>query len=202
MRVAGVLSAVVCAFGVFASSAHSQSTAPRHSGVWLSFGMGAGGLSCFSCSEPDGTNWPGVGGGGFFAVGGTVSRRLLVGGEITVGFRLNIDEPIPGGTAPQAGVNLISAIAQYYPTSRGFHVVAGPALGVASITGGGNLIEAPGYGVLLGAGYDLRIARNYAITLSVRLGQMLSDGATGDDPINTVPDKPQLWYMGTAITRF
>jgi hypothetical protein len=189
----------VCAF---ATAANAQTAVPRHSGFWISLGLGGGGLSCWTCEEHDGTNWPGAGGGGYLALGGTVSPKLLVGAEWTTGFIFNIDEPSENGVAPQAGINLLSAIVQFYPIARGFHLVAGPALGVASITGGGHLIEAPGMGVLLGLGYDLRIARKYAITPAVRFGQLFSDGASGDDPLDTVPDKPQLWYMGVAITRF
>jgi hypothetical protein len=194
--------AAAIVFAVGASDAAAQTADSRHSGFWISFGMGGSGLSCLRCEEHDGTNWPGAGGGGYLALGGTVSAKLLIGAEVTVGFIFDIDEPNADGVAPQAGVNLISAIVQYYPTRSGLHVVAGPAIGNASITGGGHLIEAPGFGVLLGVGYDLRIARKYAITPAVRLGQLLSDGASGDDPLDRVPDKPQLWYMGVAITRF
>jgi hypothetical protein len=173
----------------------------KHGGFWLSGGLGGSGLSCLSCDQPRNNRWSGAGGGGYLAAGGTVTRNLLLGGEITAGFRFDIAEPGANGVAPQATVTLLSAIVVFYPRERGFHILGGPAVGVASITGGGRLIEAPGFGLLLGAGYDLAIGRGFAITPAIRYGQMLSSGTLAPDPRENVPDKPQLFFMGVGITK-
>ena len=199
--VVALLYATSIAAGCSASSAHAQ-TRQSHRGFWVSGGLGGGGLSCLSCDEPGDSRWSGAGGGGYLAAGGTVRRNLLLGGEVTAGFRFDIAEPAPNGVAPQATVTTVSAIAMFYPRTRGLYVLAGPAVGVASITGGGRLIEAPGFGLLLGAGYDLVVGRGFAITPAIRYGQLLSGGAAAPDPRENVPDKAQLFVMGLGITKF
>ena len=198
---------VVCAlcsmFVAFHSQALAQADGSHRQGFWISGGLGGSGFSCASCESPHGSRWSGAGGSGLVALGGTPRRNLLIGGELLTGFQTNNPPTGNSTVGPQLTVLLLAGTARFYPFSRaGLSLAGGAGVGVSSITGGGRLIESPGVGALLGAGYDLKIGRSLALTPWVRLAQMISEATVGDDPFDTVPKNPQLWAMGVALTKF
>ena len=134
------------------SMAAAQDTAP-HSGFWLSGGIGVGTTD----SDTDDDTGP----AGYLRMGGTTSERVLLGGEF-VGMSRDV-----GGATISQGNATFSAF--YYPASPGgFFAKAG--LGFASATvsediGPGTFTtDESGFGMTLGAGYDIRIGRNLFLT--------------------------------------
>ena len=148
----------------FHSQALAQADGSHRQGFWISGGLGGSGFSCASCESPDGSRWSGAGGAGFVAIGRTVRRNLLIGAEVFTGFQTNNPPTGNEEVGPQLTFLLLAGTARFYPFSRiGLSIAGGAGVGVSSITGGGRLIESPGVGVLLGAGYDLKIGRSFAL---------------------------------------
>jgi len=121
-------------------------------GFWIGFGLGFGslGLSCNGCSSINRES----GVSGFLKMGGTVSDKLLLGGESN-GWTKDI-----GGTRVTAG-NL-SFTAYYYPAPASGLFLRG-GLGFASYQEQGES-GAVGFGLTFGAGYDIRVGTNMSIT--------------------------------------
>jgi hypothetical protein len=155
------LSAVSClAFPSIASAAHPQE---RH-GFWIGFGFG-GGSAKATCSDgcAGGNRETGV--VGYVKLGGTLNQRVLLGGEVNV------------WTKQQEGVTVnfystTATITLYPQPSSGFFLRGG--IGASSVDT--EIIEnstkftadlGTGLGVLVGAGYDVRVGRNISITPTV-----------------------------------
>jgi len=140
----------VAAFSVV-GTARAQ-TAPARDGFWMSGGLGYGSLGCDNCGSREG----GISGG--VSVGGTITPRFLLGAGAS------------GWTKSDQGasltVGLVDARVRFYPvTAGGFFLTGGMGLGTvtASIPGFGSHTE-EGLGMILGMGYDVRMARNISLT--------------------------------------
>ncbi|NOT06667.1 MAG: hypothetical protein HOP28_00520 [Gemmatimonadales bacterium] len=143
------------AAAVFASTtaqAQSESRPQTRNGFWIGFGLGYGSLGCEDCDDRAGA------GSAYFKLGGTVSQRLLIGGEFN------------GWTKKESGVTLsyshASGVVYFYPSARGGLYLKGGA-GIATIRldagpfGDGSTT---GAGIILGIGYDARVGRNFSLT--------------------------------------
>jgi hypothetical protein len=159
MRISAIRSLLCLAVAVTAgaSAAHGQKAAPTRRGLWFSGGMGWGSLGCPECA--DRTN--GLGGG--FVVGGSLGPTLLVGGGAMAWTDSKNGTAIP--------VGLVDARFRFYTSPTGglhFTFGAGPGsvhtnvrgVGTGSITYGNEW----GVGLLLGAGYDIKVARRLHLT--------------------------------------
>jgi len=133
-----------------AGSAFGQTPdAPRRmyprNGMWFSAGFGTGGGS----GEFGGVS-------GNFAVGGTLNQRLLLG----VGssdWRVRADESV-------ATVGTLDARVQFYPEANGgFFLTGGLGLGYFRFDDSGSGPDV-GSGIVMGLGYDARVATNTSIT--------------------------------------
>jgi hypothetical protein len=144
---------VVCALGSVSVAGIAQAqNAQKRDGLWFSGGLGYGSLGCDGCSSREG----GISGG--LSVGGTISPRLLLG----IGTS--------GWSKSQQGATLtvaeIDARVRFYPqTTGGFFLTGGAGVGsmTGSVSGFGSTTET-GLGVILGIGYDYRVAKNASIT--------------------------------------
>jgi hypothetical protein len=133
-------------------------------GFWIGFGFGGGsaGLSCSTTFDPDCANQSReTGFTGYLKIGGTLTPKVLLGGESTGWLKSE------SGATAQLGI--LSAAAYFYPApATGFFVKGGPGFSVYSEkvdTLGGTYEESgTGFGFILGAGYDLRVGRNISIT--------------------------------------
>lgn len=143
--------AVTGALVLSAISAHAQNAQTR-AGFWFSGGLGVGSLGCDACtSRANGFS-------GDLSIGGTITPRFLLG----VGTS--------GWTKTEQTTTLtvatLDARVRFYPSTNGGFFLTGGA-GVADATAnvgaysGGSEV---GLGLLLGLGYDIRIARNTSIT--------------------------------------
>jgi len=124
-------------------------------GFWIGFGptYGTAGVSCDGCGS---TNREG-GFGGFLKLGGTLSKNVLLGGEVNSWYKED------SGTSVTLG-NVVAAVYVYPKSTSGLFIKAGA--GFSSMFGGGNGpdLEAEGWGITTGIGYDIRVGKNISIT--------------------------------------
>jgi hypothetical protein len=147
---------------VASTAAHAGHPQVRR-GFWVGFGFGYGSASvtCDGCGSSDRES----GAAGHARLGWTLNQHVLLGGEVDV------------WTKEEEGVtlNLYNAsleVALYPQASSGLFVKGG--IGAAyvdtELREGGVSIRADlgsGLGVVVGAGYDIRVGRNISITPTV-----------------------------------
>jgi hypothetical protein len=162
------LAAVAALAPTPAAAQHTQT----RQGFFFSGGLGYGsmGLGCDGCERlgrEGGVN-------GYLTLGGTVSRHVLLGIE-TNGW-------VKSSTGNWQTLGSLMATAYFYPrTAQGLFVKTG--LGVSSLIGDYNVLDQDlamksGLGLLLGAGYDVRIGGgNTSVTPYVTYVRGSFDGA-------------------------
>jgi len=145
----GQLLAVAVFAATVAGTAQAQNA---RDGFWFSGGLGYGTLGCNDCSGRTGSI------SGNLSLGGTISPRFLLGAGAS------------GWTKSEQGatltVGLVDARVRFYPqTHGGFFVTGGVGLGTVTgeISGFGSHTET-GLGMLLGMGWDIRVAKNVSMT--------------------------------------
>lgn len=137
----------------FAAAPPAQAQHPQtRDGFWFGFGFGYGSLgrSCDGCSDIDRESAF----SGYLKLGGTVSPKVLLGGEST------------GWTKSESGFTLTagsaSAAVYFYPQpATGFFLKSG--VGFATYQEEGE-DAATGFGFIIGLGYDIRVGRNVSLT--------------------------------------
>jgi hypothetical protein len=153
--------------------AQAQEGRPQtRQGFWFGAGLGYGSICGEECDERTG------GGSGYLKLGGTVSRKVLIGFE-------------SNGWAKEDGSITISqvngsGVVYFYPSATGgFHLKAGIGFVRATIAfdvpGSNQVISSTetGGGGLLGLGYDARIGRNVSLVPFFNiLGGKYHDGKT------------------------
>lgn len=138
-----------------AQAQHRHRASGGHSGIWLSGGLGGG-----TTSDDQG------GAAGYFRLGGTTSRNVLLGGEV---IGLSYDE----GDARVSFGNATFDVLYYPAPAGGFFAKGG--IGFASVTvsqdvaGGTFTSDDQGLGLTLGVGYDIRIGSNLYLTPNIDL---------------------------------
>ncbi len=133
-------------------AASAQQHAQTREGFWFNGGLGYGSLGCQDCGSREGSLSGGL------AIGGTLSKKLLLG----VGTN--------GWTKSENGAQLtvgtLTALARFYPSATGgFFLLGGLGVGTihASATGFQSATET-GVGALIGLGYDIRVGNNVSLT--------------------------------------
>ena len=185
MRVPRSSLTILLALVVFAVPAFAQRPQTRE-GVNVSFGFGGGsaGLGCSGCvNRQSGTLF-------YINVGGTLSPRLTLGGEINGFDYVSNQEELTLGS--------LMAVAHFYPEpSSGFFLTGGAGLTSLAIIDyiERSDISATGFGVELGLGYDVRLGKNFSLTPNASYvkgfsGQVSYNGIT--TPNNVNPDYVQL----------
>ena len=151
----GAALALWIALGALApAQAAAQSAAPVRDGQWLGVGLG-GGLDQVACGVCAGEPKPGI--VGHVRFGGTLSRKLLLGGEFDLWTRR--DE----GT--RQFLASLGAVALFYADRDGrFHLKAGAgAVGFRAAEDGDEL-TALTFGITGGLGYDYPITETLSLT--------------------------------------
>jgi len=154
MRMYGLVLALLMSLSIPATA---QGTAQTRQGFWITFGFGAGSLGCDDCND-EGEEDDRLSGVNFqLRAGGTLSQRLLIGGEINGFTRSENDATLT--------VTNIGPVLQFYPSAQGgLFLKGGLGLATAEVDFGGLSVEDEGFGVTIGIGYDARVGKNFALT--------------------------------------
>lgn len=145
---------IALGLGIVCSSpaVQAQEFPQTREGFFIGFGLGWGSYGCSECDSRDG------GLAAYLKLGGTLTRQLLVGIESG------------GMTTTEGSARLttsnITAFTTYYPSAEGGVFVKG-GIGIsfieASVSFLGRSTDS-GFGVVLGAGYDVRLKENFSVT--------------------------------------
>jgi hypothetical protein len=185
-----VLIAAILAL-VPARSGVAQTAQERH-GFWIGFGFGFGSaeVTCDQCGAASRDD----GGAMFLKMGGTLSRKLLLGGELNGWGRADNG----GGVV----VGNTSAAVYFYPgTNSGLFFKGG--LGFSSylsLDSEGGTADGSGWGGVAGVGYDIRIGRSVSLTPVANfhfgeIGDVTSNGTTVMTGVNQ-----NVFDIGLGIT--
>ena len=166
----------------------------RH-GAWLTFGLGAGRESFKFSNLPGGYSNEITKPSFWLAAGGTVNPHLRVGGEINAWVN-QFNE-----AGEQITESLVSGLltGQVFPI-RDLGLFAKGGVGISrsgSDVQGGFGSGETGFAYLIGAGYELRLARNFFLVPSLNLLQHRSTGSR-DDPDGTLQER--VVTLGIALT--
>jgi hypothetical protein len=153
-----------------AAAQHAQT----RQGFFFSGGLGHGSMA-LGCDDCEGLGREG-GVNGYFTLGGTLSPQVLLGVE-TNGW-------VKSSNGNWQTLGSLMATAYFYPrTAQGLFVKAG--LGGSSLIGDYNVLDQDlaaesGLGLLVGAGYDVRIGGNTSVTPYVTYVRGSFDGAAAN----------------------
>ncbi len=156
-RVAALVAALgLCvALGALApGAAFAQGDVPVRDGQWIAVGLG-GGLDQVACGVCASTPKPGI--AGHVRFGGTLSRRLLLGGEFDLWTR--------GDEGVRQFLASLGAVALFYadPDAR-FHLKAGAGAVGFRASEEGDELTALTFGITGGLGYDYPITETLSLT--------------------------------------
>jgi hypothetical protein len=142
-----------CLMGSVSAVGNAQAhNAQQRDGFWFSGGLGYGSLGCDNCG---GSREGGI--SGDLSLGGTISPRLLLGVGTAGWTKSEAGETVSVGT--------LDGRVRFYPQATGgFFLTGGIGVGSASLGVSGYTDTQTGVGMLLGLGYDVRVARNTSIT--------------------------------------
>lgn len=166
----------------------------RH-GAWLTFGLGAGRESFRFSQVPGGYSDEVTKPAFWLAAGGTVNPHLRLGGEINAWVNQFTE------AGEEITESLVSGMltGQVFPI-RDLGLFAKGGLGISrsgsDIAGGFGTGET-GFAYLVGAGYEVRLARNFFLVPSVNYVHHTSTGSR-DDPDGTLHER--VFTLGVALT--
>jgi len=194
VRQLGTLVLVVAGGLTAAAPARAQKQAksegPYREGFWIGVGLGYGSatISCSECTDNSRYGAPTL----TLRMGGTPSRRLLVGGELNAWSRTssNITETVGD----------LSAVALYYPSATGTFFIKGGAGGVVYQANTSPKLETSGFGVSIGIGIDLYLGRQFSLTPYASYVTALSGTVKIGGSDTGYEAKPNLIVAGLAAT--
>ena len=176
---------VLSVWALWSVAMPSAATAQERDGFW--FGIGGGGgsaaITCDDCDE--GRENSGVAG---IRLGWTLTKRLLIGGELNVWDKaFAVDE----GVKATAGLYNVAGTLTFYPkVTSGFFVKGGAGMSAADLqfnVAGTNVTVdvGTGPGLIAGAGYDFRVGRKVSVTPAVNVwyGQLGDVSLAGAPPL-------------------
>ena len=166
--IAGAIALVTLSLAAAPAAAQHPQT---REGFWAGAGMGWGsmGLSCDGCGDLDRTGSY----TGYFNIGGTLRPNLLLGAE------LNGWTKSEGGATVRLGN--VSAAAYWYPmVQSGLFLKGGAGYSRLSADDGFLSASDDGFGILMGMGYDVRVARTTSITPVLNYFRGAFDGGSAD----------------------
>lgn len=164
-------------------------------GISVGIGAGSANLTCDGCSQSGGTEPS-----GYLRLGGYVSPALFVAFETDGWAVVNIVEN-------NALIGAYMGVAQWYPmASQGWYVKGGVGYAYADALGdifAAADLHTSGFAVSIGAGYDWRVARNFALTPYVnylaQLGGTYSDSNGSDTGLDA---NVSIFQFGLGFTWF
>jgi hypothetical protein len=185
----------LCALALLVPVAATAQHPQARQGLGISFGLGGSFayVTCDGCEQFGGT-----GPSGYLRLGGYVSPSFFVAAESNGSWSTE---------AWQVRIGSIMGVVQWYPmVDKGIYLKGG--LGYSQVQQSidildGTDLSTSGLGVSIGAGYDWRVARNFALTPYVnyltQLGGTISDGGFST---TDVPAKVHVVQFGLGFTWF
>lgn len=144
-----------------ASTSLEAQSKHRHEGFWIGFGIG-GGVNTADNVE-DGKRG---GGAAYLRLGGTLSQKWLLGGEISVWGRQ--EDTILGDNTVSLTRSNATFTAMFFPSDNGGFFLKGGIGGAnVELQAGGIKISEQGVGTTFGLGYDIRLGRNLYLTPNI-----------------------------------
>ena len=137
------------AFAQQIPASNAGSRLQTREGFWFNAGLGFGSWGCQNC---EGYRESGLSGG--LSLGTAITDRLMLGVGTTGFSRKTLDGEI-------FSVGTLDARLRFYPKrTSGFNLTTGLGLGSMSYAGDSEI----GLGLMLGVGWDIRVARNVSIS--------------------------------------
>ena len=163
-RLLGVLTAALL---LVPAGADAQGRPQTREGFFASFGFGYGSLGCKDCVDR-------ISGGAFYLVlGGALSQKLTLGGEVTAWGRSEDGATLTFGS--------VGPVIRFYPSpTGGFYLKGGVGLATLELDAGIFSGNTTGGGLVLGLGYDGRVGRNFSLTPFFDLVSGAFDGGTAN----------------------
>ena len=188
---AGILLAVLVA----ALAVPVAAQRPMRSGLWAEFGRGGGNvhLGCATCAEPTVT----YGRSGYLRVGGSLTPRILWGGELFTLFDREFGSA-EDGTALTLDISALSSVVLWYPWRGGLFFKGGLGLAhtelVAPVSEGTPeqiITTGTGSNLSFGIGLDVPLSRRFSVTANFgmfysAIGDVALLESVVDDIITTV----------------
>ena len=176
----------------------AQSKPQTREGFTIGFGLGFGsaGVSCNGCSTDREKA-----GSGYLRIGGAVRPNLIVAGE-SQGWTKSVTDQ---GTNEDITIGALLAVVQWYPeVTDGFHLKGG--LGFGSISDDikdptfNAKLESTGIAFTFGAGYDVRMGKNFSLTPYVSYfatagAEAKVNGTSANEKLNA-----NLFQLGLGFT--
>jgi len=182
MLAAGVLSA--------APPARAQQTGPYREGFWIGVGAGWGSaaIACSSCPSQRRVGSVAT----TLRMGGTLTRQLLLGGELNAWSRNH------SGITETVGD--MSVVLYFYPTITGTVFLKG-GIGIVIYNADASpRLESGGGGVNVGVGMDLYLGRKFSLTPYASFVGALNGNLRIGGEDTGVAAKPNLFLVGVAAT--
>ena len=163
--------------------------ASHRDGLWWGVGMGAG-FDRFFCEICDGNiqaGWT-----GYLRLGGTVSPRLLLGGELS-GW-------LNGKEEATQTMGAVSFVAYWYPSPSNVYLKGGGGVIGFRSSDGDNAVTSTTFGPLLGLGYEQLISPKVSVVpfFNVLVAPSGALRFNGDEVIDSVGFV--LWQGGVGVT--
>jgi hypothetical protein len=153
------ITAALALLTLFVGTAGHAQSRQRHEGFWIGFGIG-GGVNASANNDRRG--------GGAVAVrlGGTLSQKFLLGGELSAWGRQ--EDTILGDNSLTVTRSNVTFTAMFFPSADGGFYIKG-GLGGANVEAeaSGVKVTEQGVGTTLGLGYDVRLGRNLYLTPNI-----------------------------------
>lgn len=131
-------------------------------GFWIGVGLGYGSASLSSSGTSFADNAKGGSATGYIKLGGTLSPKVLLGGEFNAWVK-NVTSGT--GASGTEDVGNASAAVYFYPAQQsGFFLKGGVGWAVFRLSESGSSTQTNGFGLLGGLGYDIRIGRMISLT--------------------------------------
>jgi len=188
-RIVGVVSILAAGIAGRALAQHPQT----REGFWIGFGFGHGSADLKSPTL-DSLGATGREGGttGFVKLGGTLSKSVLLGGEVNAWVKSESGVTFTVGN--------VSAAAYFYPAPQtGFFVKGGVGYGSTRFSNS-RPATASGFGFLAGVGYDVRVGGNISLT-PVANFYFGSDGDMTENGTKVISSlKHNVFDFGLGIT--
>jgi len=157
LRILGAAALLALTVG---STGRAQSR-QRHEGFWIGFGIGGGVNTAENLDDARRG-----GGAAYVRLGGTLSQKVLLGGELSLWGRQ--EDTFLGRESLTVTRSNATFTVMFFPSEKGGFFLKG-GLGAANVESEalGVKVTERGAGTTLGLGYDVRLGRNLYLTPNI-----------------------------------